>query len=205
MNSPTGFDSLTPQRNTAAVIELDKISVRYRAAQERIPSIKEYAIRWLKGQIRYQDFLALKEVSLKVMPGEVFGIVGPNGAGKSTLLKVVARVLKPTQGRVRVRGRISPLLELGAGFDHELTGRENIYLNGAILGFSKADLDARFDRIVDFAGLGRSIRLSCPIERSQPDQYEQYFRLCPLDRIRSCCDRLRGRSLLYRFSYLHHR
>lgn len=137
-----------------AVIELNNIGVRYRTAQESIPSFKEYVIRWVKREIQYQSFWALKDVSLLINPGEVFGIVGPNGAGKSTLLKVIARVLKPTTGRVRIRGRVSPLLELGAGFNPELTGRENIYMNGAFLGYTKQDLDSRFQRIVDFAGLG---------------------------------------------------
>jgi lipopolysaccharide transport system ATP-binding protein len=125
--------------------------------QERIPSFKEYAIRWAKGQIRFQEFWALQGVSIAVQPGEVFGVIGPNGAGKSTLLKVVARVLRPTRGRVRIAGRVAPLLELGAGFDMELTGRENIFLNGAILGFNRTDIERRFDRIVDFAGLAEFI------------------------------------------------
>ncbi|HWQ84029.1 MAG TPA: ABC transporter ATP-binding protein, partial [Anaerolineales bacterium] len=135
------------------VIELSSVSVRYRVPQERIPSLKEYAIRWLKGQINYQEFWALRSIDLDIQPGEVFGIIGPNGAGKSTLLKVVSRVLRPTQGNLRVRGRISPLLELGAGFDPELTGRENVYLNGAILGYSKAEIAECFEEIVEFAGL----------------------------------------------------
>ncbi|HIE57379.1 MAG TPA: ABC transporter ATP-binding protein, partial [Anaerolineales bacterium] len=95
----------------------------------------------------------MKNINLQVYPGEVLGIIGSNGAGKSTLLKVIARVLQPTEGRVRIRGRVSPLLELGAGFDAELTGRENIYLNSAILGFSRRNVDQRFDRIVEFSGL----------------------------------------------------
>jgi lipopolysaccharide transport system ATP-binding protein len=140
--------------STQPVIELDHIAVRYRVPQERIPSLKEYAIRWLKRQMRYQHFWALDDVSVSIQPGEVFGIIGPNGAGKSTLLKVVARVLRPTRGRVRIRGRVAPLLELGAGFNHELTGRENILLNGTILGFPKKDIESRFDRIVEFSGLG---------------------------------------------------
>jgi ABC-2 type transport system ATP-binding protein len=134
-------------------IRLDGVSVRYRLAHERIPSIKEYAIRWLKRRMTYQDFWALRDVSLEVNRGEVFGIVGANGAGKSTLLKVIARVLRPTEGRARVRGRIAPLLELGAGFDGELTGRENVMLNAAILGLSKRETERRFDRIVEFAGI----------------------------------------------------
>ncbi len=139
------------------VLQLENVSVSYRMPQERISSFKEYAIRWLKGQIKYQEFLALSNVSLEVEQGEVFGIIGPNGAGKSTLLKVVARVLRPTQGAVRIRGHLAPLLELGAGFDPELTGRENVYLNSAILGFSKRNIDRRIDRIVEFAGLSEFI------------------------------------------------
>ncbi|MFN2235589.1 MAG: ABC transporter ATP-binding protein [Anaerolineales bacterium] len=135
------------------IVELSDVAVRYRAAQERIPSFKEYAIRWLRREIRIEEFWALKDISLSVKPGEVLGIIGPNGAGKSTLLKVVARVLRPTLGRVSIHGRVSPLLELGAGFDPELTGRENVFLNSAILGYTKRDIESRFDRIVDFSGL----------------------------------------------------
>jgi ABC-2 type transport system ATP-binding protein len=134
-------------------VKLERVSVRYRVPHERIPSLKEYAIRWLRRRLRYADFWALHDVDLELARGEVFGILGPNGAGKSTLLKVVARVLRPTSGRVRVWGRVAPLLELGAGFDFELSGRENIFLNGTILGFSKADVASRLDRIVEFADL----------------------------------------------------
>lgn len=139
--------------NAPPLIELSDVAVCYRAAQERIPSFKEYAIRWLRREIRFEEFWALQNISLSINPGEVLGIIGPNGAGKSTLLKVVARVLRPSRGRVQLRGRISPLLELGAGFDPELTGRENVYLNSAILGYSKQNIDSRFNQIVDFAGL----------------------------------------------------
>lgn len=153
MNLPTASEPNPTKSNGIPVIELSNVSVRYRVPQERIPSIKEYAIRWLKGQINYQEFWALKSIELEIQGGEVFGIIGPNGAGKSTLLKVVSRVLRPTTGNLHVRGRISPLLELGAGFDPELTGRENVYLNGAILGYSKAEIDECFCQIVEFAGL----------------------------------------------------
>jgi lipopolysaccharide transport system ATP-binding protein len=173
MNSPTVSNSaeispaalnrsyLDPERTSgeaseerATVIQLDQVGVRYHVAQERIPTFKEYTIRWVKGQVRYHDFWALHNVSLEVKRGEVFGIIGPNGAGKSTLLKVVARVLQPSRGRVRVYGRVAPLLELGAGFDAELTGRENIYLNGTLLGFTRQQIYERFDSIVEFSGLG---------------------------------------------------
>jgi len=135
------------------MIELENVSVSYASPTERIHSFKEYMIKKFKQKIKYEHFHALKNVSLEIKTGEVFGLIGPNGAGKSTLLKVIARVLKPTKGRVRLWGRVFPLLELGAGFDMELTGRENIYLNSAILGFKKADVRSRFDRIVSFAEL----------------------------------------------------
>ncbi len=153
MTLRTMSDASVASSGEEPVIRLENVSVHYRAAQEHIPSFKEYAIRWLKGEIRYERFTALRNINLEVHPGEIVGIIGPNGAGKSTLLKVVARVLYPSEGRVRIRGRVSPLLELGAGFDPELTGRENVYLNSAILGFSRKDIDRRFDRIVEFAGL----------------------------------------------------
>jgi lipopolysaccharide transport system ATP-binding protein len=156
----TAFESIHSDVSAEnPLIQIDGLSVCYRVPQERIPSFKEYAIRWIKGQVRYQDFWALREVSLEIHPGEVVGIIGPNGAGKSTLLKTVARVLRPTRGRVRVNGRVAPLLELGAGFDYELTGRENVYLNSAVLGYSQKDIDARFERIVEFAGLREFIDL----------------------------------------------
>ncbi len=137
-----------------SVIELDNVSVCYRLPKEYIPSFKEFAIRWLGRRVAYHEFWGLRDFSLRVAPGEVVGIIGPNGAGKSTLLKVIARVLKPVAGHVRVVGRIGPLLELTAGFDAELTGRENIYLNGAMLGLSRREMDRRFDDIVAFAELG---------------------------------------------------
>ena len=140
-----------------SVIVLDSVSVRYRVPHERIVSFKEFAIRWMRRQVTYTDFWALRDVSLEVRPGETVGIVGANGAGKSTLLKVIARILRPTGGRARVNGRVAPLLELGAGFDPELTGRENIYLNGAILGCSRREMDHKVDRIVEFAEVGEFI------------------------------------------------
>jgi ABC-type polysaccharide/polyol phosphate transport system ATPase subunit len=116
-------------------------------------SIKEFAIRWIQRRVEYVDFWALEGVDLAVERGEIFGVVGPNGAGKSTLLKTVAGVLYPTAGRVVVRGRVTPLLELGAGFHPELTGRENVYLYGTLLGTTRRELDGLFESIVDFAEL----------------------------------------------------
>lgn len=138
-------------------VNLEQVSVRFRVPHERIPSIKEYAISHLRRRLHYEDFWALRGLDLTVRRNEVLGITGPNGSGKSTLLKVVARVLRPTTGRVRVWGRVAPLLELSAGFDVELTGRENVYLAAATLGFGRRDVDARLGRIIEFAGLGEFI------------------------------------------------
>jgi len=135
------------------LIRLEQVSVSYHAPRERIRTIKEYAIRTLKGGVTHQEFQALSEVSFDVRAGEVFGIVGRNGAGKSTLLKVISRVLRPTSGRVQVEGHVAPLLELGAGFHSELSGRENIFLNGTLLGLKRAEIESAFDEIVDFAEL----------------------------------------------------
>jgi homopolymeric O-antigen transport system ATP-binding protein len=135
------------------VICIENVSVRYRVPQERIGTFKEYMIRRIQGKVKHHSFWALKEVSFEVLSGEVFGLIGQNGAGKSTLLKLVARVLRPTEGRVVVIGRTAPLLEVGAGFHPELTGRENIYLNGSLLGFSQKAIEERFNQIVEFAEL----------------------------------------------------
>ncbi len=153
MNLPIGSDPAQIMDASAPIIQLTNVGVRYRMPSEKIPTLKEYLIRAIRRQITHQTFWALQNIDLNVYSGEVFGIIGPNGAGKSTLLKVVSRVLRPTRGRVRLRGKVAPLLELGAGFDFELTGRENIFLNGAILGFSKREMEQRVDRIVEFAGL----------------------------------------------------
>jgi ABC-type polysaccharide/polyol phosphate transport system ATPase subunit len=135
-------------------IELHDVSVRYRLPRERILTFKEFAIKWLRGRVVYDDLLALANVDLCVGRGDSLGIIGRNGAGKSTLMKVIARVLRPTEGTVVVDGRVAPLLELGAGFDMELSGRENIFLNGAILGRSRREMQRRFEAIVEFSELG---------------------------------------------------
>lgn len=135
-------------------IQLDNVTVRFRIPHEKIPTLQEYAIRWLKRRtVSFTDFNALDNVSFSIKQGETVGIVGANGAGKSTLLKVISRVIRPTHGRVFLRGRIAPLLELGAGFDYEMTGRENIFLNGTVLGFSRKEMATRLNRIVDFSGI----------------------------------------------------
>ena len=139
-------------------IRLDGVSLCYRLAKQRIPSIKEYAIHWMKGALSYEKLWALRDVSFEVARGEILGIVGRNGAGKSTLLKVISRVLKPSAGHAEVRGRLAPILELGMGFDHELTGLENIYLNALLLGRTRREVAEKVDEIVDFSGLGDFVR-----------------------------------------------
>src|ERR1700726_1990992 len=139
-------------------IELCGVSLCYRLAKQRIRSFKEYAIHFMKGSLAYEQLWALRDVALTIQSGETIGIVGRNGAGKSTLLKVISQVLKPTDGRATVRGHLAPILELGTGFDHELSGLENIYLNALLLGHSRRSIDAHLDAIIDFSGLGDFVR-----------------------------------------------
>ena len=141
------------------MIEVKNVSMSFRLSQDRIQSIKEYLVTLAKGKLKYKEFWALKNVSFTVRPGEVLGIIGRNGAGKSTILKVISGILKPTEGYVSVRGNIVPMLELGSGFDFDLTGRENIYLNGSILGYSSHFLDEKYDEIVSFSELGEFIEM----------------------------------------------
>jgi ABC-type polysaccharide/polyol phosphate transport system ATPase subunit len=144
-------------RNNNVVIDLDGVSVRYRVPEERFGTFKEYIIRRIQGKVNHRDFWALHDVDLKILKGEVFGVVGINGAGKSTMLKVISRVLRPTKGRVWIKGRLAPLLELGAAFHHELTGRENVFLNAALLGHSQREVEEQFQQIVEFADIGSFI------------------------------------------------
>jgi len=138
-------------------IRLDSVSLCYRLARQRPPSLKEYAIHWVKGSLTYERLWAVRDLSLTVHKGESVGVVGKNGAGKSTLLKMVAGVLPPTAGRCQVQGSVAPILALGTGFDHELTGRENVYLNALLLGRRRREIEERYDAIVDFAELGAFI------------------------------------------------
>lgn len=154
MNLLTEFEASTQSSiSPKDVIRLEKASVRYRAPEERIGTFKEYLIRRIQGKLKQRIFWALNDVSFGVQRGEVFGLIGQNGAGKSTLLKLIARVLQPSKGRVLVAGKIAPLLEMGAGFHPELTGRENIFLNGAMLGNTRHEMAKKFNNIVDFAEL----------------------------------------------------
>jgi len=136
------------------VIQLESISVLYRVPRERLSGIKEYTVRWLQRRVQYEEFWALQDVSFQVARGESFGVIGRNGSGKSTLLKVMARVLYPARGRIVTRGKVAPMLELGGGFHPELTGRENVYLNAALLGYPRNQVDELFPAIVDFAEIG---------------------------------------------------
>ena len=139
------------------VIEVCDVSMRFRMASERVSGLKEYAVRRLKGKISYNEFEALSHVSFAVRRGEVMGLIGQNGAGKSTILKIISGIMKPTEGSVTVRGNVVPMLELGSGFDFDLTGRENIFLNGAILGYSEKFLNEKYEQIVAFSELGQFI------------------------------------------------
>lgn len=135
------------------MVDVDNVSIRFNLERERVNSLKEYLIRTIKGTIAYDEFWALKNVSFQVKKGDSVGLIGLNGSGKSTLLKVIAGVHKPTEGSVRVYGTIAPLIELGAGFDFDLTARENVFLNGAILGYSKKQMLEYYDDIVEFSEL----------------------------------------------------
>ena len=135
------------------IIKVDNVSMCFNLSTEKHESLKEYLLAMVQGRLQYDEFYALKDVSLDIMPGDFYGLVGLNGSGKSTLLKTIAGVYKPSKGKVTVNGTIAPLIELGAGFDMDLTARENIYLNGTVLGFSPKYLDEKFDEIVEFSEL----------------------------------------------------
>ena len=135
------------------IIKVDNVSMCFNLSTEKHESLKEYLLAMVQGRLQYDEFYALRDVSLDIMPGDFYGLVGLNGSGKSTLLKTIAGVYKPTKGKVTVNGTIAPLIELGAGFDMDLTARENIYLNGTVLGFSPKYLDEKFDEIVEFSEL----------------------------------------------------
>lgn len=136
------------------MIDVQNVSMRFRMANDKIDSIKEYMVAFFERRLKYEEFQVLDDVSFHVDKGEVVGIIGKNGAGKSTLLKIIAGVLEPTKGCVHANGNIVPMLELGSGFDFELTGRENIFLNGAILGYSKEFLEEKYPEILEFSELG---------------------------------------------------
>jgi lipopolysaccharide transport system ATP-binding protein len=135
------------------VIKVDDVTIRFNLASEKVDNLKEYIIKLVKRQLLFQEFLAVKNVSFEIKRGEAWGIVGTNGSGKSTLLKAISGIIKPYKGSITVKGTVAPLIELGAGFDPNLTARENIFLNGTVLGHTKKYMQEHFDEIVDFAEL----------------------------------------------------
>ena len=145
-------------RNKFDII-LENVAVRYQLPGERVRTFKEYAINVVHGKNEKRSFLALDRISLKIKAGEIFGVIGKNGAGKSTLLKVISRVLIPIEGRVVTRGRVYPLLQLGAGFHPELTGRENIFLNGTLLGHTRSEIEEKYHKIVKFSEIADFINV----------------------------------------------
>lgn len=134
-------------------IEVNNVTIRFNMANEKVDNIKEYFVKLIKRELLFQEFLALKDISFNIREGEAWGFIGKNGSGKSTLLKAISGIMKPYKGSIKVQGVIAPLIELGAGFDGNLTARENIYLNGCVLGHSEKYMKAHFDEIVDFAGI----------------------------------------------------
>lgn len=135
------------------IIEVKDVSMKFNMSKERVDNIKEYFVKLLKHQLFYNEFIALHDITFNVNRGDVFGIVGLNGSGKSTLLKIISGILKPSIGSVNIKGSISPLIELGAGFDFDLTARENVILNGLVLGYNRHDIETKMDEIIEFSEL----------------------------------------------------
>ena len=146
-------ESVVDYSEQPLAVEVDDVTMIFNMASESLTNLKEYFIKLAKHELFFEEFRALKHISFDIHRGEVVGLVGTNGSGKSTMLKIIAGVLEPSEGSVKVHGNIAPLIELGAGFDPELTARENIYLNGALLGYTKEFIDANFDGIIEFAEL----------------------------------------------------
>lgn len=135
------------------MIDVDHVTIRFNLSNQKVDNLKEYFVKLIKKELMFQEFLAVKDVSFKVRAGESWGLIGTNGSGKSTLLKAISGILKPYKGEISVNGNVAPLIELGAGFDQEMTARENIFLNGCVLGHSEQFMKEHFDEIVDFAEL----------------------------------------------------
>lgn len=140
-------------------IDVQNATVRFNMASEKIDNLKEYCIKLIKGKLMFEEFLALQDVTLQIKPGEAWGIIGDNGAGKSTLLKLICGIVSPYKGTVTTNGAIAPIIELSAGMDPNLTARENIFLNGTIMGYTKKFIEERFDQIVDFAEIHKFLNM----------------------------------------------
>lgn len=137
------------------MIDVDHVTIRFNLANQKVDNLKEYVVKMLKRELMFQEFLAVKDVSFRVHAGEAWGLIGTNGSGKSTMLKAISGILKPYKGSIAVNGSVAPLIELGAGFDQEMTARENIFLNGCVLGHSEKFMQEHFDEIVEFAELDK--------------------------------------------------
>ncbi|MCK9152241.1 ABC transporter ATP-binding protein [Methanobacterium alcaliphilum] len=155
----SGSSSEKSNKPGKVVIKAEHVTMKFDMSPEKIDNLKEYVIKWIKRDIKKEEFIALDDVSFSLNKGDRLGLIGLNGAGKSTLLKIIAGVMKPTSGNISVSGKIAPLLELGAGFDPNYTGNENIFLNGAILGYSKEFLEEKYDEIAEFSELGRFLKI----------------------------------------------
>lgn len=142
-----------------AIIKVNDLGVCFRMDRNKTTNLKEYVVRALKRQNSYEDFWALRNITFDVKKGEVLGIIGHNGAGKSTLLKAISRIIQPAEGSIECKGKVIPMLELGSGFDYELSGSENIYLNGAVLGFTRKFINDNYQAIVDYSEIGDFIRM----------------------------------------------
>lgn len=139
--------------NDDVMVKVDNVSMKFNLSSEKFDSFKEYVIKSIKNQVSFEEFWALKDVSFEVKRGDALGLIGLNGSGKSTMLKIIAGVLKPTEGAVQVYGNVAPLIELGAGFDMDLTAEENVFLNGALLGHPRKEMEEYYDDIVGFSEL----------------------------------------------------
>lgn len=137
------------------MVDVDHVTIRFNLSSQKVDNLKEYLVKLMKRELMFQEFLAVKDVSFQVCKGEAWGLIGSNGSGKSTMLKAISGIMKPYQGKITVNGTVAPLIELGAGFDSECTARENIYLNGCVLGYSEKFIREHFDEIVEFAEIGQ--------------------------------------------------
>ena len=141
--------------NDRIIVDVDHVTIRFNLSNQKVDNLKEYLIKLMKRELMFQEFLAVQDVSFQVRAGEAWGLIGVNGSGKSTMLKAISGIIKPYKGTIRVAGSVAPLIELGAGFDPECTARENIFLNGCVLGHTEKFMQEHFDEIVDFAEIGQ--------------------------------------------------